>query len=207
MFNARLEICTIIDRTLYGRPVGRSKAIYAENAPTYNIMLPYLGESENARAEAEAVLSLCRTYNGIPMVEGTLVSGGAILIRLAKPMLERLLIRAAETAMPSITEPDGDTPVGYAELKLRSLARGPIYGLCGAESELHLAWLLTGITAYPLDAARTRARLDAAARATTCLLKELPPKERAAMRKECALVGMAGARLISAGRRILETDL
>lgn len=198
MYNAYFEICTAIDRSLHFRPVGRSKVIYSKSAKGYNILVPYLGEAESAAREAEIVLSLC------PMAESALTSGNGILIRLTKPTLEDLLIKAAETAEPSEAEIDGDTDTGYAELKLRSLARGKGCTLYGAKSELRLAWLLMGITAYPNDAKRTAARLEDCALAVSELFKELSPMERSTVRNQCALIGRLGARLMSAGRRIID---
>lgn len=199
MFNAYFEICTAIDRLLHDRLVGRSKPVFSKSAKGYNILIPYLGKAEFAFGEAETVLSLC------PMAESALTSGNGILIRLTEPTLEALLIKAAETAEPSESEPDGDTDAGYAELKLRSLARGKGCALYGAESELRLAWLLMGITAYPNDTRRTAARLEDCALAVSELFREYAPRERSAVRTQCALIGKLGTRLMSAGRKI--TDL
>ena len=191
MFNAYAQVTAALDRAVTGLPAGRSKAVYAKGC---HVIVPCTDE-----AYANDIAARCREAVGCTAN----INGRSIAVALDADTLASLLRKAMADAEQSEYEPDGDTDEGFAELKLRTLARKGDRGLYDAEGVKRAAWLLMGITAYPHDAKRTAARMKEAALSVREMLKDIPTKERESIRRECGLIGMAGGALMSAGRKII----
>ena len=191
MFNAYAQVTAALDRAVTGLPAGRSKAVYAKGC---HVIVPCTDE-----AYVGYIAARCREAVGCTAE----ITGKSIAISLDADTLASLLRKAMAGAEQSEREPDGDTDEGFAELKLRTLARKGDRGLCDTDGIKRAAWLLMGVTAYPQDAKRTAARMKEAALAVREMLKDIPTKERESIRRECGLIGMAGSALMSAGRKII----
>lgn len=193
MFNAYAQVTAALDRAVTGLPAGRSKAVYAKSC---HAIVPCTDE-----AYANGIAARCREAVGCTVN----INGRSIAVALDANTLASLLRKAMADAEQSEREPDGDTDEGFAELKLRTLARKGDRGLYDTDGVKRAAWLLMGITAYPHDAKRTAARMKEAALAVREMLTDIPTKERESIRRECGLIGTAGSALMSAGRRIIES--
>lgn len=193
MFNAYAQVTAALDRAVTGLPVGRSKAVYAKSC---HAIVPCTDE-----AYANGIAARCREAVGCTVN----INGRSIAVALDANTLASLLRKAMADAEQSEREPDGDTDEGFAELKLRTLARKGDRGLYDTDGVKRAAWLLMGVTAYPHDAKRTAARMKEAALAVREMLTDIPTKERESVRRECGLIGTAGGALMSAGRRIIES--
>lgn len=191
MFNAYAQVTAALDRAVTGLPAGRSKAVYAKGC---HAIVPCTDE-----AYANDIAARCREAVGCTAE----INGRSIAVSLDANTLASLLRKAMADAEQSKREPDGDTDEGYAELKLRTLARKGDRGLYDTDGVKRAAWLLMGVTAYPQDAKRTAARMKEAALAVREMLTDIPTKERESIRRECGLIGMAGSALMSAGRKII----
>lgn len=191
MFNVYAQVTAALDRAVTGLPAGRSKAVYAKNC---HVIVPCTDE-----AYANDIAARCREAVGCTAE----ITGKSIAVSLDADTLASLLRKTVADAEQSGHEPDGDTDEGFAELKLRTLARKGDMGLYDTDGVKRAAWLLMGVTAYPHDARRTAARMKEAALAVREMLKDIPTKERESVRRECGLIGMAGSALMSAGRKII----
>lgn len=191
MFNAYAQVTAALDRAVTGLPAGRSKAVYAKGC---HVIVPCTDETY-----ANDIAARCREAVGCTAN----INGRSIAVSLDANTLASLLRKAMADSEQSEHEPDGDTDEGFAELKLRTLARKGDRGLYDTDGVKRAAWLLMGVTAYPHDAKRTAARMKEAALAVREMLTDIPTKERESIRRECGLIGMAGSALMSAGRRII----
>lgn len=202
MFNAYAAVLREINAALAGKPLGAAKAIYSRGQSQFNIMLPCLG-----KADAQSIAALCNERMGYCAIDKAQAQGQSILLRLSPQALGALLRQAMAAAELAEQEPDGDTPTGRAEWKLRTLARKGDKGIAPEQSARRAAWLLLGITAHEGQKARTGARLAQAAQAAEELGLELPPADRPRLRAGCGLIGLAGSALMSAGRKICQENI
>ena len=191
MFNAYAQVTAALDRAVTGLPAGRSKAVYAKNC---HAIVPCTDE-----AYANDIAARCREAVGCTAE----ITGKSIAVALDANTLASLLRKAMADAEQSEREPDGDTDEGFAELKLRTLARKGDRGLCDTDGKrcfLHACRCAFGILRICRDAHKQPRRTLYAVRE---MLKDIPTKERESIRRECGLIGMAGSALMSAGRKII----